>query len=474
MSAEDLPPSILSGPLEEVSRQLGTKTPLGSILNSTEWADVPAKIREEAFFSATVESVRALSGMQDGLMNLLEQTRRENGTLTTTRAKWISDMQSLTTRLGIRTQDPDKIGTLQDIGSERRLKLIRDMQVTRAQAKANHIAGQNRDALQAWPAQELIRETDAEEPRDWPARWSASGGQLVGGGRMVALKTDPIWIAISRFGVPYPPFDYGSGMGLRDIDREEAEALGLIAPDEILEPSLEREKEELTAGLKKEMENPLIRAALEDLFGSQIEIKADGQVVWKGSSLGSPISSQPLPNVPQPKAGRGVSADPDLPSSQEAAHINESVEVASVYSPEGALLETVLGTETGVEFDRVAVASGRYRDAIITHNHPAGNSFSDTDIAFASSANVRELRIVAKQSGGKSALFRMLRLGPDWLPPAVLRQAHATVSRSIERKQKAAIAKGTLTGRQARKQFAHEVMLELSKKTGIEYKKVDL
>ena len=57
-------------------------------------------------------------------------------------------------------------------------------------------------------------------------RWEAAGGQFTNG-RMAALKTDPIRAAISRFGDPFPPFDYGSDMGLRDIDREEAEALGL-------------------------------------------------------------------------------------------------------------------------------------------------------------------------------------------------------------------------------------------------------
>jgi hypothetical protein len=38
-----------------------------------------------------------------------------------------------------------------------------------------------------------------------------AGGQIFGG-RMIALKSDPIWTAISAFGTPYPPFDYNSGM----------------------------------------------------------------------------------------------------------------------------------------------------------------------------------------------------------------------------------------------------------------------
>ena len=46
---------------------------------------------------------------------------------------------------------------------------------------------------------------------------------------MIALKNDPVWTALSRFGRPWPPFDYDSGMGIADIDRETAETLGLLA-----------------------------------------------------------------------------------------------------------------------------------------------------------------------------------------------------------------------------------------------------
>jgi hypothetical protein len=47
---------------------------------------------------------------------------------------------------------------------------------------------------------------------------------------MIALKNDPIWTAISSFGLPYPPYDFNSGMWVRDVSREEAEDLGLIKP----------------------------------------------------------------------------------------------------------------------------------------------------------------------------------------------------------------------------------------------------
>jgi hypothetical protein len=70
---------------------------------------------------------------------------------------------------------------------------------------------------------------------DWKQRWAEAGGRLYGG-RMIALKTDPVWVNLNRFGVPYPPYDYGSGMGVMDIDRDAAVKLGLIGETEKLTP----------------------------------------------------------------------------------------------------------------------------------------------------------------------------------------------------------------------------------------------
>ena len=55
-----------------------------------------------------------------------------------------------------------------------------------------------------------------------------------GSGRLIALKTSPIWEALgSRFlfddalNVDHPPFAFGSGMGWREVPLEEAQELGL-------------------------------------------------------------------------------------------------------------------------------------------------------------------------------------------------------------------------------------------------------
>jgi hypothetical protein len=43
---------------------------------------------------------------------------------------------------------------------------------------------------------------------------------VLGREEFIAPKGDPIWTAISRFGLPYAPFDFNSGMILRPVRRD--------------------------------------------------------------------------------------------------------------------------------------------------------------------------------------------------------------------------------------------------------------
>ncbi len=114
-------------------------------------------------------------------------------------------------------------------------------------------------------------------PRDWLSRWTAAGGRLYAG-RMVALKGDPIWTRISRFGVPWPPYDFGSGMGVEDVLREEAEALGVLRPGQEVPPT---SAEDFNARAEAELAGlgPELRDALKSLFGPQIHVDGD-RVRW--------------------------------------------------------------------------------------------------------------------------------------------------------------------------------------------------
>jgi hypothetical protein len=191
------------------------------------------QIKRLAFWSATVEQGRILQRMQDATRDLLS-----------------GQVDQATMRLGLKQlladmgyqPDPEKAGGLQDLSSTSRLNLVLETQTEMARGAGWYAQGMQEDVLDEFPAQELVREVSTAKPRDWPQRWAQAGGQFYDG-RMIALKTDPIWQKLGDSSIfpdgldnPYPPFAFGSGMGVRDVDRSEAEQLGLITENTRLMP----------------------------------------------------------------------------------------------------------------------------------------------------------------------------------------------------------------------------------------------
>lgn len=131
-------------------------------------------------------------------------------------------------------------GTIADLRTDARLNLIIDTNVEMMTGAGAHLANQGDATRDQWPAAELYRARDSEEPRDWATRWRDAAGEvgdeaaeraLEAHGRMVARTDSRIWYAISRFGQPHDPFDYNSGMRKRLVDRDDAIELGIIDRD---------------------------------------------------------------------------------------------------------------------------------------------------------------------------------------------------------------------------------------------------
>lgn len=249
----------------------------GSPLSSEQWAQLDLGIRERSFFSAKVENVRLLQSMQNGIDTALAQVRREGkGTdggagAFQTRTRFVQEMQALGRELGLTPDDPALAGTIQDITSARRLRLIYDFQIESAQEFARWQAGQDADVLDAFPAQEFVRVASRVKPRqNWRERFTEAGGELFGG-RMIALKNADTWQRLSRFGTAWPPFDFGSGMGLRDIRRRDAERLGVIQPGQTVQPIARDFNEGLQASVADI--KPKLRAKLQSAFGDQLVIE---------------------------------------------------------------------------------------------------------------------------------------------------------------------------------------------------------
>ena len=134
--------------------------------------------------------------------------------------------------------EPAIKGTLQDLMSFRRRDLIVRTQRDLMQGAGLKLRGSDPDRLSEFSAWELVRVMDVEVPRDWPSRWQIAGGRLSDGGRMVALKGDPLWGELGSSGnfadalnVDHPPFAFNSGMGWRELSSEEVRSLGITGPD---------------------------------------------------------------------------------------------------------------------------------------------------------------------------------------------------------------------------------------------------
>ena len=256
--------SLASDP-KAVSRFEGRRA-APSTRTSAEWERVAPALREKCFFSARVNDAEVLGKMRELIGKAVDSSKRNPNEALVSQDKFISEMKSFLASRGY-TMGGSK---LTDITSRRRLGLIYDMNVQEAREYARYVRGQDADALDMYPAQEFLRVESRRVPRtDWPTRWRAAGGKIRGG-RMVALKSDSVWTNLSRFGRPYPPFDYGSGMGVEDVDREEAIELGLLPADEpsdeipdfdiVLEAevSLDRIPEDMLDSIIKETPNARI------------------------------------------------------------------------------------------------------------------------------------------------------------------------------------------------------------------------
>ncbi len=209
-------------PLQAAINAIKSRMPLANEMRRAEWADVPLQIRNRAQFNAGVTSARIVQRIQERMEREL-QWRVGDGI---GRDTFVREMCRVMQAEGMEVK-PD--GNLTDITSNARLELIHDMQTRSARNFSKWKIDQDPALLAAASAQELVRVRHSAVPRDWYARWSQAGG-VVRGGRMVAHKLDPIWLKISRFGQPWPPFDYNSGMGVIDVLEADAQALGVVAP----------------------------------------------------------------------------------------------------------------------------------------------------------------------------------------------------------------------------------------------------
>jgi len=248
--------------------EFALKADVPSWANTELWQDVPVQLRRRAFFSAGIEDARVLSEDRNAVARLLQAASKDGKLYRRDTA--ITELKALAEQRGLDTGTGNV--DIRNPAAERRVALIVDTNRAQAQGYARFKRSSSGGALLAFPALELVRVRNSKVKRDWTNRWKAAGGKLYAG-RMIALKSDPVWTKISRFGQPYPPFDFGSGMGTRDVSRKEAIALGVMQEgDSQTDPvkDFNDQAEMSVAGV-----HPSLLKSLSAALGDRVEITGD-------------------------------------------------------------------------------------------------------------------------------------------------------------------------------------------------------
>ncbi len=267
------------------------KALVGSNLDSSQWNQIQAGFRNRAFFSSRVAEVNILAAMRGRVAKYAEGETD----LSKIRMMIREDLQRLHY-----TPKPGEQDTIHDLFSQARLDTIVKTNVAQARGYMQYIEGTSPGAFAAFPAQEFTRIRHSRSPRkDWPQRWAKAGGKVYGG-KMIALKDDPVWERLSVFGNPFPPFDWGSGMGVLDVDRKIAIQLGLISDEELRgKTAALREKPvpDFNANLQATVPVPNLRRdslcgqILIKNFGDQVAIE-NSVVSWQGNLIQDVIAGR--------------------------------------------------------------------------------------------------------------------------------------------------------------------------------------
>ena len=229
----------------EAVKLASVKSALPTQLDTAQLRTLSASLQRRALVSAQVEQVKFL----DRVQTLLDGALKGETSLPEMRVALRDTLAELDYAPKAGTE-----GTIKDLTSRARLDVLLRTNLDTARGYGQFIVRNDPALLDGYPALELVRDEVRKDPRDWEQRWTIAA-QTAGDvdalrvlgqtGRMVALKNSGIWQALGdgaggytdTLGNPYPPFAFSSGMGVEDVDREDAQSLGLIAPDEQLAPS---------------------------------------------------------------------------------------------------------------------------------------------------------------------------------------------------------------------------------------------
>lgn len=339
--------------------------------------------------------------------------------------------------------DGDDLGNL---ASTRRLNLILEQNAAMAHALGARQVSMDPDVLERWP---YFR---------YDARSDARAGHAALDG-LVLPKTDAFWATHT------PPWEFNCRCAIFDADEDDAAAYGL------------------GNAVTREQPDGSQTATLTTGSGAIVNVPANksGFVfrVDAGSAGGSPALnwdavSGPL-KTPLTAAARD---DASLTITQRLRIAEDEIvelrhERALVYDSGGNLLYKNDGGRNAV-----TVPQQYLKDAHVTHNHPAGwdfpetdpqrggNSFSSADVNLAVRGDAAELRAV-------SPGYRHVLRRPDggWPPVDRVLDTRRAQHRQVQVEFYAEISAGRMTAEAANAVHAHTVMQRTADKLGIFYER---
>lgn len=285
-----------------------SKVPTPSEMTTKDWDRVRPELRERAFFMAAVTRAEVLQIFKD----VTDQFIR--GEISEAEARRL--LREALAKTGYAPQ-PGEEGGIKDLRTGHRMDVVLRTNAAMAYGKGTY--EKQLLAIKSYPAKRMVRLTPKRVPRDWRARFRAFEGQPgVNADKMAALITSPIWTQLSRFGLPYSPYDFGSGMGDEAVSRRDAIAMGLLDPA----PSAGSASKEPVAvnsnsagGLRIEDGDAVVKPSLNETLSVEPEVThpglrdalardLEGLAKWEDSTLiftdpngTRPVTAEQLPEV---------------------------------------------------------------------------------------------------------------------------------------------------------------------------------
>lgn len=271
--------------MSDALRHITAKRVLPLAFSSREIEEtLPKQIAARAMFSARTVHKTYLEDTLGNIGRIVQPAviRQADGTLrragkgeSVSPAKVRTLMQQQLRSLGYQPNAGEE-GTLKDLSSDRRTALIINMQTGMARGYARDRAVQTQAILQTFPADRLYRAAQRNKKRKWARKWNDARRNLgettqatVAGdddlGPFIAPKDDPIWSAISRFGNPYSPFDYNSGMRKRSVLASEARKHGITRTPQ---PAADPLDADLSAPIRPNTPPAMLEAIMQSFPGA--------------------------------------------------------------------------------------------------------------------------------------------------------------------------------------------------------------